>query len=1007
MTSTDWNELHLSEDPAVELLQGLGYAFVPSEKLEEERGSLRAVILFPRLASALKKLNPWLSEDNIKKAIRSISHVQAANLLEANEKIHTILTHGISLEQDIGDGQGKKGHTVHFIDYENTGNNELTVTRQFKVSRLGAIQQNIIVDVMVFVNGIPLVVIECKSPTIHEPIEKGVEQLTRYQELEDKFTGLGAPNLFETAQILVSTCGQAAKYATVATSNRFWAEWKVPYPISLDELQKRLGRVPTPQDVLLFGLLEPTNLLDLVRNFIVFETEAGKTVKKLARYQQLIAVNEAIRRISTAKAPAERGGIIWHTQGSGKSLSMLFLAVKLRRMKELENPILVIVTDRKDLDRQITKTFRNCGFPNPQPAKRVTHLRELLQAGTGQTIMTTVQKFMELGEKHPVLTDAENVFVMVDEAHRSQYRGLAANMRKAMKNACFLGFTGTPIDKKDRSTFQTFGPYIHTYTIEQAVQDGATVPIFYESRLPDLQVEGESLDALFERFFRENSPEEREAIKSKYATEAAIAGAPKRVERICLDIIDHFERFIYPNCFKAQIVAVNRETAVLYKETLERLNAPSAALVMSISHNDPKRFRDAAVPKDGQKDVIADFKDKGNELAMLVVCDMLLTGFDAPVEQVMYLDSPLKEHSLLQAIARVNRTYEGKEYGLVVDYWGVSRELQEALAIFSPQDVVGALRPKTDELPRLEARHRAVMRFFDRVDRGNLEDVLKVLEPADVRAEFDLAFKRFTMSLDMVLPDPAGLPYLDDLKWLGKVRTAAKNRYRDQALDLSGCSEKVKKLIEEHIRAEGITQLLEPVSIFSEKFNEHVDKLSSPEAKASEMEHAIRHEITIHLDENPVLYSSLRERLKAIIEARKQERIDAVEQLKRLNFLVEEMRRVGDKAREMGMSEHQFAFYKLLTEPEGKERGLGKAERAGEEVGLYLTEKPDESKRELSGLIFESLAKLAVIDWQHKEDVQREMRRQIKRHLRAAGHKDDIEVLTVRFMDLARARLIR
>lgn len=304
MTSTIWNEIDLSEDPAVELLQGLGYAFVPSERLEKERGSLRAVILFPRLAAALKKLNPWLSEDNVKKAIRSISHVQASNLLEANEKIHTILTHGISLEQDIGDGQGKKGHTVYFIDYDNIGNNELTVTRQFKVSRLGVIQQNIIADVMVFVNGIPLVVIECKSPTINEPIEKGVEQLTRYQELEDKFTGLGAPNLFETAQILVSTCGQAAKYATVATSNRFWAEWKAPYPISLDELQKRLGRVPTPQDVLLFGLLEPPNLLDLVRNFIVFETEAGRTVKKLARYQQLIAVNEAIKRISAAKAPA-------------------------------------------------------------------------------------------------------------------------------------------------------------------------------------------------------------------------------------------------------------------------------------------------------------------------------------------------------------------------------------------------------------------------------------------------------------------------------------------------------------------------------------------------------------------------------------------------------------------------------------------------------------------------------------------------------------------------------
>ncbi len=1008
MIKPDWNEIHLSEDPAVELLEELGYTFVPYEHLEAERESLKEVVLIPRLSAALKRINPWISDDNIKRAIRSITHVPATSLIEANEKVYTILTYGISLEQYTDDLHGTKGRTANFIDFDNPGNNEFVVTRQFWVQGRGVLQYaptKICPDIVIFVNGIPLVVIECKSPTIFEPIDKGMEQLIRYQELEDKYDGLGAPHLFEAAQILVSTCGQAASYATIATPKRLWAEWKTPYPLNLDDLQSKLGHLPTPQDVLIYGMLEPDNLLDIVRNFIAFETERGKTVKKLARYQQFIAVNKAIRRIRTARSPEKRGGIVWHTQGSGKSLTMLFLAVKLRRLKELENPTLIIVTDRKDLDRQITKTFKNCGFPNPDQATRIKHLRELLRAGTGQTVMTTVQKFMDVGEKHPVLTDAENVFAMVDEAHRTQYRSLAANMRKALPNACFLGFTGTPIDKRDRSTFQAFGDYIHTYTIEQSVKDGATVPIYYESRLPEIRVEGETLDAVFDRVFNEYEEKEKEAIKSRYATLETVAGAPQRIEHICLDLIDHFEKYIYPNGFKAQIVAVNRETAVLYKETLERLNAPPSALIMSISNNDPKSYRDAAVSKDEQKHVIEDFKDKENPLAILVVCDMLITGFDAPVEQVMYLDSPLKEHTLLQAIARVNRTAEGKDYGLVIDYWGVSRDLQQALAIFSPEDVSGALKPKTDELPRLEMRHRAVMRFFDTVDRNNLEAVLLVIEPEDVRAEFDLAFKRFSRSLDMMLPDPVGLRYIDDLKWLDKVRSAARARFRDSALNLSGCGEKVKQLIEQYIRTNGVSQLLKPVSIFSEQFDEEVEKLSSPEAKASEMEHAIRHEISVHLDENPVFYQSLRERLSSIIEERRQERIDAAEQLKLLAPLVNELRGVGSKAQDIGMSDDQFAFYKLL---EAKENVSQYAPTAAEEHAEYGEPDADKTKQELAKSILYNLEKVAVIDWQHKDDVQREMRKSVKRHLRSAGYSsDEIESFTLKIIDLARVRLAK
>ncbi|MGB8952293.1 MAG: type I restriction endonuclease subunit R [Candidatus Aminicenantales bacterium] len=1012
MTTQDWNEIHLSEEPAVELLQALGYTFVPSEQLESERESLKEVILIPRLERKLKDINPWLSEENLTKAIRSVTNVPAASLVEANEKIYTSLVHGISLEQDINDGQGKKGHDIFFIDFEHPEKNEYLITRQFKVS---GTKENIKCDIVVFVNGIPIVVIECKSPTIHEPIDKAIEQLFRYQELKDEYKDRGAPKLFEATQILVATCGQKAKYATVYTPYRHYLEWKVSYPLTLDELNEKytkvLGRTPTPQDVFIFGSLYIPNLLDLIRNFISFEVEGGKTVKKIARYQQYIAVNNAVRRILEAHERKERGGVIWHTQGSGKSLSMLWLAVKLRRCIKLENPTLVVVTDSIDLDNQIVGTFSRCGFPNPIQAKGVTDLRNLIKQGAGQTIMTTIQKFQELSEDkgHPMLSKADNIFIMVDEAHRTQYKNLAANMRQALPNACFIGFTGTPIDKKDRSTIQIFGDYIHTYTIEQAVQDGATVPIYYESRLPDVHVQGENLDILFDRYFQDYSEKEREEIKKKYATEEIIGLASTRVETICLDIIDHYEKFIMPNNFKAQIVTPSREAAVIYKETLDRLNASPSAVLISGSNNDPQRLKKHHKTQAEEKEIIRSFKEYSVEkLAIIVVCDKLLTGFDAPVEQVMYIDSPLKEHTLLQAIARVNRTADKKDYGLVVDYWGISRDLQQALGVFQTIDIVGALTPKTDELPRLEARHRAVMRFFDKVDKSDLEACIKVLEPEDIRADFDLSFRRFSQSMDMVLPDPVALRYSADLIWLGKVRNAARARFRDSSLDLSACGAKVRQLIEEHIRTDSIQKLLEPVSIFSKKFDEVVAALTTPEAKASEIEHAVRHEIHVRFEEDPVFYQSLKERLEKIIEDRKQERINAAEELKRLNALTQEIRTIGKSAQDLGFSEAEYALYKILANesaPSNSTKG-SRGNVVREPMAPYGNK--ERVHKELTHTIISDLEKLAVIDWLHKDDVQRQMRRQIKGILRTRGYQfDEIETLTAKIMDLVRVRLAR
>ena len=996
----EWDELHLAENPTVELLESLTYTYVRPGDLESERDSLKEAILTRRLAKALKRLNPWLSATNVNKAVMAVTRIPAASLAETNEMVHTSLTFGIALEQDRG--RGRKSHSVRLLDFDQPSRNDFVVTRQYKV--LG-VKKHVIPDIVAFVNGLPLAVIECKSPTIGDAWKaEAVKQLRRYQEADTRWKDQGAPRLFDAAQILIGTCGERAVYGTVGTPERFFLEWKLPYPISENQLAERLGRPATPQDILLYGLLEPRNLLDVVRNFVVFEIEDGRAVRKLARYKQFIAVNEAMRRIGTARKPSARGGIVWHTQGSGKSLTMLWLALKLRRDQAQQQPTVVIVTDRTKLERQIAGVFTACGFPNPERADSVRDLRRILEHSTGRTVMTTIQKFREISGSddsqrwvavHPTLSEAANIFVMVDEAHRTQYRSLAANMRQALPNACFLGFTGTPIDKKDRSTLRTFGSYIDTYTIEQAVQDKATVPIFYESRLPELQIIGQTIDQVFNRVFADHTDDERSAIKRRFATEQAIAGAPRRIEAVCLDLIEHYTKFIAPNHFKAQVVAASRHTAVTYKEALDRLNGPESALIMSSDHNDEERLARWHLGREAQDRLVERFKDRGDPLAILVVCDMLLTGFDAPAEQVMYLDSPLKEHTLLQAIARVNRPHgDEKTYGLVVDYWGVSAKLQDALAVFSTTEVQGALTPNMDELPRLQARHATAMAFFRTImDTDDLDACVRVLEPEDVRAKFDLAFRRFSRSMDMLLPDPRALTYRADLRWLGKIRGTARARYHDDRLDLSGCGEKVRRLIADAVAADGIQILVEEVQLFSPEFEEKLAALGTDEARASEMEHAIRHEISVRVEENPAFYQSLRDRLEAIIEQRRQERIDDAEQLKLFANLREDARGEQTHAKDIGLDVRGFAIYGLLQKQlasEVKESSAG-----------Y-----DATHRDLAALLDEEIEPFtSLVDWWQKDDLQREIRRTIKQHLRARGVTENaLEALATGIVGLAKRR---
>jgi type I restriction enzyme R subunit len=671
---------------------------------------------------------------------------------------------------------------------------------------------------------------------------------------------------------------------------------------------------------------------------------------------------------------------------------MLFLGLKLRREKP--DPTLLLVTDRTALDSQIHATFQRCGYPNPKRAQDKEDLREKLSSHAGETITTLIQKFQldddEEGD-FPVLSSDDDIFVMVDEAHRTQYATLANNMRTALPNAYYIGFTGTPIEKEERDTRRAFGNYIDTYTIDQSLDDDTTVEILYQGRLADIHLEGANLDRIFDRVFADYSDEEKAEIKKRYAREQDLAEAETRVEEVALDIIDHYEDEIADR-FKGMVVTTSKEAAVRYKKKLDELNGPESRVIISKGHNDPEHIKQWT-PTDSEISEYKDsFVDPEGEVELLVVCKMLLTGFDAPVAQVMYLDKSLKEHSLLQAIARVNRPFPEKNHGLIVDYYGVSDELHEALAMFSEDDVKHAMVPLEDKKPELEAAHRKAKSFFD--DLEDMEACLQTLEPEDTRIEFKNAYKRFSKLMDIVLPNPMANPYKGDLNHLSEIYARAKQRYRDESMNLEGTGEKVRELIQKHIRSKGINVLNdEPVSIMrGEEFDTELEKLESDEARASEMQHAIKHEISVRYDEDPVQYESLQERVEELIEKYREKRLNDREVIEELRKVLDEIRTRDQQARAKGLEDAtELSFYHALEE-------------------MLLTEDHDTDQQalvELTGDIISEVEDVAdIVEWQKKVTVQQKLRKNVKLRLMQA----DIQMsgqerteLTNRIVELARA----
>ncbi|MGB8953082.1 MAG: type I restriction endonuclease subunit R [Candidatus Aminicenantales bacterium] len=1014
MIEPKYTEDTLSERPAIEQLRRLGYDYIPGEQLdpeyneESERKSRKDVILVDRLRKKLAEINPHLNEASIDKAIRKITHIQAETILEANRIFHKSLISGISIDQDIGARRQKQ--TVNIIDFENIEKNEFLAVNQFWVRKYKTQDRP---DIVLFVNGIPLVIMECKSPVAKNTgVADAQSQLLRYQE--------EIPQLFYTNEILIACNLFGARYGTIGAPLEHYHEWRIQNGARLPNMadhptiqemlelglieENDLSPNPPMQEVLMAGILKKPNLLDIIRNFIVFDysKEEHKIIKKICRYQQYSAVNKIVKRV--VEDPYKRG-IIWHWQGSGKSLIMVFAATKLRREEEkLKNPTILIVTDRIKLDRQIIEQFRDCNFPNPIPARKGDQLYSLLRTDMGTdvgcTIMTTVQKFRKPLRKP--LSDKENIIVMTDEAHRTQYGNFALNLRNALPNAAIFAFTGTPLNKRDRNTYRHFSmpgeKYLDRYTMKQSLEDGATVPIKFESRMANLQIVGASIDKLIKALFPEKSRKELAELKRRYATVNTILSAPRRIERIAMDIVSHYTQKILPNGFKAQIVAADKKTAVAHKDALDRLIDPSwSTVVITVDNDDPlewkKKYRRTGTEEDHLtgKEV---FLNPDHPLKILVVCDKLLTGFDAPILQAMYLDQRLREHTLLQAIARTNRPYSRKYFGLVVDYVGVGKELAKALAIFDKEDLEGffSVDDIKKELAYLRDWHEKAMAMFRKVNReGKPQDViqqcLEILRPEDTRAEFEVLFREYAKSMDILMPDPCVNVYLDDFKFLGLIREGAKNLYRDERLSLNHCSRKIENLIHAHIVGTGVEQILKPVDIMEPDFEEKLEIKGNLRAKASHMEYAIRESIISNVAEDPHFYESLQEDLESIIEDERKRRIDDAEYLKRLDKVRQKEKARENFAKEKGLSMDELAFYGLF-EPYQNELFGGSDDRRCEAV------------KDLAGNIKSKI----VIDWIDREDIKKEIRRAIKDQLKKIRFPDEkMETFTAEILSLAEA----
>jgi len=984
----DTKEKYISQIPALQVLINLGWSYLTSEEALKERGNKRGNILLEGvLVEQLRKINTIsyrdaeypFSEGNILTAVQRLKDERFDGLVRTNEKLYDRLTLGTTLPQSIeGD---TKSHPFNYIDWEHPENNVYHVTAEFVVSRTAS-QETRRPDIVLFVNGIPLCVIECKSPNAkasdgRAPVEQAVSQNIRNQKVKE------IPRLFGYAQLLMGLAMHDAKYATVGTAAKFWAVWKEldedeqrlfelanqplepetknrlfsgefaecrPY---FDELESKGARQITEQDRVVVGLCTPERLLELVNRYTVFD--GGD--KKVARYQQFFCVQKILTRIKKCdRDGARRGGVVWHTQGSGKSLTMVMLAKSIAMDLPREGADhfkIVLVTDRVDLDDQIYRTFGNCGI-EPVQAKTGKHLAELIQDDKSRIITTVIDKF-EAVLNGNVKVDNPNVFALVDESHRGQYGPLHAKMRRVMPKGCFIGFTGTPVMKAQKNTIDQFGGLIDTYTITQAVADKAVVQLLYEGRDVPQEVDSTSLDRWFDAMTEKLSKEQASDLKKKYATSGQLNKVDQKVFAFAWDISRHFADTWKGTPYKGQLVAADKATALKFKQYMDDFGLVSTEVLISgpderdghdevdepeeLSDDDRRKMvafwnkmmQKHGGPKEYQRNVINAFKH-GESPEIIIVVHKLLTGFDAPRNTVLYLCRPMKDHSLLQAIARVNRLFDGKEFGYIIDYVGVLANLDKALDVygkmpeFDEADLAGTLLPVQEEISKLPQRHSDLLDVFKTIEnKQDTESYERYLADQAERESFYQRLSLFARTLQLALstvsfheetPPERITRYKEDLKFFRMLRTNVQRRYAE-VVDFGEYEKRIQKLLNTHVKSGEVEQVVAPLNIFDQELREaELAKMGNAASKADAIAFATKRTISERMEEDPAFYRKFSRLLQDVIDDWRARRLSDADYLLKVREVSEGVvNRKGDDVPEaLQSNEDARAFYGELAE---------------------------------------------------------------------------------------------
>lgn len=938
-------EINASQRPALALFEAMGYTYISPADCDKQRGSRYHVLLRDILRGQLRRLNRYVyagaenefSAANIERAMEDLDEPLTDGLVRTSEKIYDALLLGKSYPETVGDGK-MLSFNLRYIDWDNPQNNVFHVTEEFAVDSRDR-QHNARPDIVLFINGIPFAVIECKAP--HIPVDEAVGQMIRNQQ------AAYIPQLFKFAQLVVATNKNAVKYATVGTPKKFWSVWKEQDDEWLQTRLKALvpDRMPTEQDRNTVSLFSRERVFELIRYFILFDAN----VKKVCRYQQFFAVREIMKTIAESDEHGNRrSGVIWHTQGSGKSLTMVMLAKTILMELKDCHPRVVIVTDRKELDAQIAATFAHTRL-TPARATSGRHLVELVNSARADVITSIINKFNTV-ERQEVKNPSRDIFVLVDESHRSNYGLMATRMRSVFPNACYIGFTGTPLMKSEKNTMARFGRLIHKYTIRDGVEDGAIVPLIYEGRFVEQKVDEENIDLWFKQTTRRLTEAQREDLRKKWSSIRRLTSTDARIKRIALDISEHFIEGYKDTGFKAMLATNYKRDAIRYLECFEQFGDLNCAVVIS-----PPDMREGVDDADeGADDLVVSFWSKmmrqygdadryeeaiknrfcDGEIDILIVCSKLLTGFDAPLCQVLYIDKELKEHGLLQAIARTNRLHEGKDYGLIVDYRGLIEKLDTAMDMYSGAglenfdggDLKGVVVDVMAAIGNLRSAYTQLVELFAPV--GSISDAEAVevfLADDKMRQDFYTLLCAFGRALHLVLNAEQAYnalskeerqKYQDTFIFFSKVRRSVKLQYCD-AIDNAEYEPLMQNLLDTHLSVAGLKKITSPIDILNkDDFEKELEELGSLRSKADAIASRMTRSISEKRDENPAYYDSFSKRIRDALALYKEKVISEAEYLAKMRTIMEDYhagRSTVSYPERIKNNVHAQAFFGVLT----------------------------------------------------------------------------------------------